>query len=40
MWGCGRDPHPHTYPSLFLESGLFVLSCYASDSVSNSFNLG
>ena len=23
MWGCGRSPHPHIYPSLLLEGGFF-----------------
>jgi len=23
MWGCGRSPHPHIYPSPLLEGSFF-----------------
>ena len=32
MWGCGRSPHPHIYPSLILEGIFFsALRCRIRD---------
>jgi hypothetical protein len=31
MWGCGRSPHPHIYPSLLLAGGFFRALIHAKD---------
>jgi len=30
MWGCGRIPHPHIYPSPLLEGSSFSALIYVS----------